>query len=48
MNINTMLYPMQLNWQIAKVQRFWITTAAVTFNLVTATYLESLKLSGVK
>lgn len=47
MNFHRMMFPMQLNWQIAQLQKFWITTAAVSFNLATATYLESLKLSGV-
>lgn len=46
MNLRYM-YPMQLNWQIAKVQRFVLTAGLVSLNLALATYLESLKLSGI-
>lgn len=46
--LHRLMYPLQLPYQIAQIQRFWLTTAAVNFNLVATAYMESLKLSGVK
>lgn len=41
------MYPMQLGWQINRTVSYLITIHASTLNLVLATYLESLALSGL-